>query len=340
MSRQLYMTLSSFAIIFFTSITTLADDTCTIKIPAGTTVESRTRVLKTADGRLITVIGQNHGERLELRRIGGIANFKSDSNDLWRWTLDSILKSNKQAIKDATDEVKYISELLKKNSEIKYVGLEMEQETLPDHIKYSKKVSDDLLSEISRRKITDMATTPYVLGFSGSAVYLRMTEPGLLKNKIFFGVESPEAASLHSEKLQKYDETLSKLKNQIEISTLEGQDFMSKIHETTGELLLLYPAYTSELDEKIMTAALGKTPEKYKKAMSNWISASFEEMKAMKKRDEKIAESIYSRDGSAIVTLGYAHLDSVMSILAKKCEKEASTVKLISPAGVSKAGVK
>lgn len=203
----------------------------------------------------------------------------------------------------------------------------MEPETVPDHLKYSEKVRDDLLRETSRRKITDMPTKPYVLGFSGSLVYLKMTEPGLLGNKTFFGVESPEESRLHSEKSQKYDVAIAKLKDQIEISSLEGQEFMGKIHETERELVALYPNYTPTMDEKIMAASLGKTPEKYKKAVSRWILSSLEEMKTMKKRDEKIAESIYSKSGSVVVTLGLAHLESVMSVLANKCKKESTVAK-------------
>lgn len=317
-------------------MTSLAEDTCTVKTPKGTAVDSRTRILKTTDGKTMTIIGQNHGDRLDLRSIMDIVNYKSDNNELWLWNLEAVLKANKQAIKDASEEVTYLSELLKNNPEIKHIGFEMAPETVSDHLKYSEKFRDDFLNETIRRKIDNMSSTPYVLGFSGSTVFLKMTEPGLFKKRIFFGVESLEASNLHHEKLLKYDLTLTELKNKIEISTLEGQDFLQKIRETGGELLQIYNVYTPELDEKIMTAALGKSPDKYKKLVSNWISSSLEEMKAMKKRDEKIAESIHSLDGSTVVTLGQAHLESVMSMLVKKCKNESPT-KSKSPVEKSKA---
>ncbi len=200
----------------------------------------------------------------------------------------------------------------------------MTPETLPDHLKYSEKVRDDLLRETNRRKIKNMPTMPYILGFSGSAVYLKMTEPGLFKRKEFFGIESPDEANYHEEKLKKYDSTLKTLKGEITVTTVEGQNFLQKIDETEVHLLALYSDYTSALDEKIMTAALRETPQKHQKALSSWISASLEEMKAMKKRDQKIAEAIYANDGSTVVTVGHGHLDSVASMLANKCKKDST----------------
>ncbi len=294
---------------------------CEVIRPVDGAISERVRSLKTQDGRVITIIGQNHGDGLKLRSIKDIVNYKNDGNDLWLWTLESVLKSNKKAIQSAKEEVSFLSDFFRKNPDVKYVALEALPATSLDHLKYSEKVRDDLLAESSRRKVSNFLTMPHVLGFAGSAVYLKMTEPGLMKNRVFFGVESEKEVDAHAKLVSRYDDTLSSLKKQVDQPSLEGQDFLQKLDRTEGKLIVLYPTYNSNLDKQILEAALLKTPDKYKKATSDWISASLEEMKGMKKRDDKIAESLLSKDGSTLMTVGHAHLDSVMSILAEKCKK-------------------
>lgn len=297
-----------------------AENSCEVLTPKGSGVFARTRSITTPDGKFITLIGQNHGDRQELRSIMDTVNYKKDSNDLWQWTLQGVLNSNKKAIEDATAEVVYLRKLLKNHPEIKYIGLETDPLTVSDHLKYSKKVQDDLLSEVNRRKISNMKISPLVLGFSGSAVFLKITEPGLMENKAFIGIESLAASKIHTEKLTQYDAARRKLTSQVPIETLEGQDFLKKIADTENDFLTFYPTYISALDEKILEVAMSKTPDKYKEEVKNWISASLDEMKAMKKRDEKMAENLYSKDGSIVATLGLAHLDSVMNLLKEKCK--------------------
>lgn len=282
------------------------------------------------------LIGQNHGDRLELRKLKDVVNNKSDSNDLWLWTMESILKSNSRAIQHASEEVDYIADLLKKDASIKFVGLEMTDETLADHVRYSEKFRDDLNKEISRRKLSRQRK-PFLVGFAGSVPYLKMIKPGLMKGRVLFGMEGQKEADDHRQASAKYDLTLKKLKQQIDWQSIDGQEFAGKVRETEGELLALYPTYSPNLDSMILEAALSKTPERYKKFISNWIAASLEEMKAMKKRDEKIAESLFSKDGSTIGIMGLAHLESVTSKLLDLCKREISRTNVISsPKGPAK----
>ncbi len=301
----------------------LATDTCTATTPSGTGIASRTRIIKISNARKVIIIGQNHGDRLELRKLKDFVNNKSDSNDLWLWSMESILKSNRESIQNASEEVDYISDLLRKDTSVKFVGLEMLGETLPDHIRYSEKFRDDLNTELLRRKISRQKE-PFLVGFAGSVPYLKMIEPDLMQDRTLFGMEGKKENEGHVRALAKYDRTLSDLKQQINWSTKEGQKFSEKVRETEGELLALYSYYSPKLDETILESALRKTPERYKKHVSNWIAASLDEMKAMKKRDKKIAETMFAKDGSVVGTIGLAHLDSVTSSLVDFCKSELS----------------
>ncbi len=306
-----------------------AVDACTVTTPTGTGIASRIRIVKISDDRKIIIIGQNHGDRLELRKLKDFVNNKSDSNDLWLWTMESILKSNSKAIQNASEEVVYIADLLRKDASVKFVGLEMVDGTLPDHIRYSEKFRDDLNNELSRRKISRQRES-FLVGFAGSVSYLKMIEPGLMKGRTLFGMEEKKEDEAHEKALAKYDLTLRDLKQEINWSSKEGQGFAEKVNETEGELLALYPSYTPNLDEKILQSALRKTPERYKKHVLNWITASLDEMKAMKKRDEKIAEAMFAKDGSVIGTMGLAHLEFVTSRLLDLCKTGIEPIKSIS----------
>lgn len=314
-----------------------SDKTCAVITPKGSGISERTRSITMPDGKTITIVGQNHGDRLDLRSIMDQISMKSETNSNWQWFLQSKLDNNKRAIQDASEEVPYLTEMLSKNPDIKYIGIEADPSTAPDHIKYSKKVQDDLLSEVSRRKITDMKTNPLVLGFAGSAVYLKMTNPGLTKNKTYVGLESQEASKLHGEALDKYNAALDKLKAQIDYGSLEGQALGEKIDQTPGQFFSIYPNYNANMDDKIMASALKNTPEKYKQSMKTWISSSLDEMKAMRKRDEAIAKNLNSLDASVVSTIGLAHLDSVMSYLSDTCKKSSGAIKLSSPSSSKKA---
>ena len=299
---------------------------CVISSPTEKTLGPRLKMLLMPSGQTLILIGQNHGDRLGIRKLLSYANYKDDSDDLWLWTLDSVKRTNKKAFSEAAEETDFLKDFLQKNSDIKNIGLEMTPETITDHMRYSRTLQSDLLNESSRRKLKAFSSSDYVLGFSGSLTYLFLTSPGLFKNRNFFGFEDSKESEAHALSVEKVDSAMERLSTKIDASTLEGQSALQILYETNKDFLKLYPQYNSDKDPKILATVLSKFPDAYKNQVSEYISASLGEMKKMKQRDQKIAEALLGQKGSVIATIGSAHLENVMLLVQSKCQSDLKTL--------------
>lgn len=296
-----------------------AAELCEIKQVESKSLSHRSRVLKFPDGRTITVIGHNHGDReypLELSKLTR-SDSAEVSNEQFEERVKKLVTSNRVAVQNANEDLEYLRSVLVKNQEIKFVGYEGTQESADENLKWMDALHKRYYSQVWKRSLdSTFYNRNAILLATGATTYLKLTEPGLFRNRKIVGLESDQASSIYDIALDEFEVAGDELKKLAQGDSA----FLEKISDTYSELFALYSIYEPvKHDQLVIAAAKKNIPDKYLGAGLKWIRAGLKEMAAMKGRDRAIVQNMISSGESGILFIGWWHLDSVANMVRAKC---------------------
>lgn len=271
------------------------------------------------DGREIILVGHNHGDRDVPLRLSALV--KSDSGKLsnqgFTAEVSAILKDNARALESVQEDVYFLRELLGKNTDIKFVATEATQNVAEKNLEYFKQLRERFSSQLYQRNLPGAGKNhDALLLATGPVNHLKIHEPGLFRGRYLLGVESEPASLKHDEALKNFDAARDRLKAQA----AGDSEFLQKISETYGELMAIYAIYDPKAHDTLLLDAVRRnTPQKYMPAAEKWMRTALAEMNAMKARDHAMATTMTERNDSGVLFVGLWHLDSLASMVQKRC---------------------
>lgn len=296
-----------------------ASEACEITQIESNGLSERSRIVEFPDGHTITIIGHNHGDREYPLKFSALTRASKEevSSEQFTVRVRELLEDGRKSVKDANEDLGYLRSLLQMNRDIKFIGYEGTQRAADENYEWMVGLQNRYYSQVWGRDLSPSSDHKNaILLAAGAPMYLKMTEPGLYRNRSIVGLESDSAASIYDISLEEFDAARDELK-----ALAKGdKEFLGKISDTYGELMALYSIYEpSKHDELVLVAARKNIPEKYMEAGMKWIRAGLEEMTAMKGRDRAIVDNMISINESGVLFLGLWHLDSIANMVQQKC---------------------
>jgi hypothetical protein len=300
----------------------LAAEPCRIQISAAGSVGSRARSLIFPDGRELTIVGHNHGNR---DLTGGTADsfrVMVSKGALTaaglRADIERQMAVDKAAVTDSREGYSYLSTYLESHTSAKFVAVEASQATVDSNSKEYGKIRGLFLQELARLNLKEAGPFAEAQAYSfGSDFYLKLSQPILFKNRRLIGVEDSALGRAY----------LDLLPRQARLGrSLAGEQFdpdvAVKMNDFVGSMPARYPTYSPETDDaSIIKSARAKFSAGDYAKIEPYIRLQLAVMRAMKMRDRHDAEILVGQNSSGIMFIGSAHLDSLTELLRGTCEK-------------------
>lgn len=303
--------------------TSSSQSICNVNAPSS----SRLREVLFPDGRRVTIIGHNHGERNFPTALVELIQNKSRSNEEFNSQLRKLVSEvgDGQTRVHASEDVKWLrSKLSDIETSIRFVAVE----DSPDQSEMANLygvVRLELERELRRRELMPNAwLQPALTIMSGAAHYLKMTQPGKFRSVELIGAESPEAIAVEKQKYADLDLSLKTLKAEAD------PEYLNRMSQMRLALFQLYPKYEAERhDAEAIGYVRVNAPKKNKESATDWVRSELGLLKATQSRDEHVAETLAARKQTGVYFVGAKHLDSVARILNNKCLAESSKARAL-----------
>lgn len=259
---------------------------CQIERSGTPSGEVRVAKIRFLDGRILTVIGHDHGDRNE-----------SDINKLAR------------TLKHYREDLTIIRKSLRPKSFLAWeTSQDLVKPQLENLIELRKNQSDDV-----------------VLLAGGPVTYLQMTEPDILKNIEIVGFEDAALATEDFKQFenakQKFNVLLAKEKGNAHFEFMANAYRSSLLYEIYPQ----YDPANPALDAAIIKLAVSVMPEQHEAEMRAFVEATLKHFKTMFRREALTAQRILLQKKSGILVTGKVHLLPMAARLSKACSKDPSS---------------
>jgi hypothetical protein len=278
----------------------------------------RVRIVKFADGREITIVGHNHGDRDLPFELYDLIKTEKLPNHEFSARLEALAGKVQMASRQAAGDVAYFRDYLARANGKAFVGFESTEQIAHNNFANYALLRDGFNEALAKRALERGPAAASVIQVAlGPAFYLLIEQPELAKNLEIRGFESEEAIRAYDEASAAVEQAMARLK---ELAGLD-QKFMSGISGTDFQLWMLYDAFDPVNDpEKILaTIRLEEIPEAYRQATLEWLRARLNEMSTLKDREAAVADGMIGAGRSGILFMGEKHLEGVAAALAERC---------------------
>jgi len=313
-------------------------ETCRIEDVSDPLVKGRASSVTFPDGRKLTVVGYQHGDRkfwsklLQLIKQPGLSNVEFS-----RRLRTLMVEVNRRASDDveptipaAQKNIAFLRSYLKTNPDVSFVADEARMEDSVGVQRLLPWISNQLYRQVWLRNLPsspDFADA--LLAIGGPATTLRMTEPALMSKAAIVGFETDRAQIAAELAWAKFDEQ-QKTFDRLAKSATASEQMRDAVN--TIALMPLAEAYDPAVHDGLFRAALKKgTPKKYYSLASQTLESLLAAMKATNQRDEDTVSGMVGSGQSGILFIGQLHQKSIARLLALACQNAPRT-STVSPA--------
>lgn len=318
-------------IIFLLSTSAARAATCDIQEETDPRIAGRSESVTLPDGKKITIIGFQHGDRGFWRKVIDLLNQTRLSNSEFTQRLHKLLADvdSDFGLKDKTigmaqKNLSYLRDQMKSDSPLGFVADEARMEDSMAFQKLTPQVGSALYEQVWKRNLPpspDYANTLLIVG--GAATYLKMTEPSLFKSTSIVGFETDAAQNNAETTWNQFLATRAQLRE----AAKADPEYVQKMNETLDDIYSLYMTgpYDPAVHDKIIHDELQKKlPKEHFDLAMKTVDALLTTMKATLERDQANARSMIKTHQSGILFIGQLHLKSVARYVKQFCQQSSS----------------
>jgi hypothetical protein len=278
----------------------------------------RVRIVKFADGREVTIVGHNHGDRELPFQLYDLIKADDLANPEFSARLETLAARVEIASRQAAGDAEYFRDYLSRAKGRPFVGFESTEEIAHGNFENYALLRDGFKKALAKRGLAGGPAADGVIRVSlGPAFYLLLDQPQLAENLEVRGFESKEAIRAYDQASERAERALARLKE----LAFNDQKFLGGISGTDFQLWMLYDAFDPALDPPKILASirLGEIPAAYRAATLDWMRARLDEMSTLKAREAAVADGMIGAGRSGILFMGEKHLEGVAAALARRC---------------------
>lgn len=309
---------------FVSAVTFCFTDFAEAKTPLLCEVQSKNRFhqMPFPSGKSLSVIGHIHGLTSDVLNLSVLATDSTSSNEVYLQKAELLLKPLKTTLQNFREDLQVLKKLLVKK-QVNFIALEYSEEIknlmLTNAIQFLNLTKKNLADRgIKKPSLLDDA----FLIFAGPTYYLLIKEVALFRKpdvKIIAAEDGPlmqKSLDLYAQaESHLYDFFSSKKTTQpmkdlmLEIKHQLIFNYQDVDESTEKQILNLIPSQIT--DHQLQTSALAAT------------GILIETAQVMRQRDGISTSKILSAEGSGILLIGKAHINSILRLFYQHCLLEA-----------------
>lgn len=265
--------------------------------------------------RKFTIVGQSHGITIEVMSLARIADDTSTPNDQFIQNAKAMLANFDVTLNQYKESVRYLRQAINEG-DIDYIALEYGDQIM-EMMTYQSKLFLPMAKEnFKNRGLEDnQIIDDAYLVFAGPAHYLVNTSPDLMKSVRIVGVEDD---SLMQESLDMMTDGEARLDNFF--SKIPGKkavrDYVEAAYVRT---IMEYDQHENFKDDWLFQPLSENVPQDLIQAAKDPLYSALVAANLLRKRDAKSSKKLLQQNGSGVLFIGSAHLNSLSKILQNEC---------------------
>ena len=285
-------------------------------------VARRATTIPFPDGRLVTVIGHDHGDRRVPAELQNLAKAFAENGSVHALELglNRIPTRNRDGIHDQESNLSFLRRRLKGQHGIQFISKEVDPAMFQNSQLFLIELREDFQRAFKMYSVSPpkQLARAQLLAEEASTFY-SLNHLSLGLGYTMFGAESKTASEAFSVADKQLNEAYARLLDvvgdhpKIKRTLLEGR----------YEIYLMAENQLGPLNEAELIAKFEKQmPKRLHEAGRKWIAAEVKKYEAHEKRDEATAKNLVDRRQSGIHFVGMFHFKSLIQKLQKSCEVE------------------
>ena len=316
--------------IFLTALPLQAGDFCMTQPLEHDRLKDRSSIMHFSDGRSVTLIGHDHGDREQLRQFSRWLRKPGPelSTDDWKAHVEAFLKGNEKTARHAKDDLGFLRASLWNAGDPIFLAIEAQDGDVAGHIQNAMKVRSALLNAFVKRELDDPQFMRNVeLVYMGAILYSTLYDTELKNTYDLVGMEGhPDGVRLQKvgKKAMRIAQLrLSRLKSKPdydEVAVKKSVQFvvddMNQAYDDIA-MILIYDHKT--IRDQIMGRFPSLDPQ-VRGSILNYLFGYLDYLRGMKKRDIFFSRKLANQEHSGILFVGEEHLDSLANLLQVQCK--------------------
>ncbi|MEN8178822.1 MAG: hypothetical protein ABFS39_09390 [Pseudomonadota bacterium] len=328
------MRLASFSLlipfIFLTAQPLQAAEFCTAQPLEHARLKDRSNIMQFSDGRSVTLIGHDHGDRAELRRFSKwLLNPDPElSTDDWKAHVEAFLMGNEKTARQAKDDLGFLRATLWNAKDPIFLAVEAQDDNVAGRIQNAMKVRSALFNEFVVRELDNPGFMRNVeLVYMGATLYSNLYDAELMNTYDLVGMEGhPDGSRLQKvgkKAMRVAQARLSQLKNKPdydEVAVKKAVQFVvDEMNEAYADVAMILVYDHKTIRDQIMGRYPSLDPQ-VRGTILNYLFGYLDYLRGMKKRDIFFSRKLANQERSGIFLVGEEHLASLTNLLQVQCK--------------------